>query len=583
MAQSLTKDLHAASAQLDEAVKDLHQLTIDIGQVELANTVSELRNRLHEPFMFVVVGEVKSGKSSFINALLESERDICAVAPDPCTDTIQQILYGEEEHISQINPYLKQIRIPVDVLKDIAIVDTPGTNAIIKQHQEITEEFIPASDLIVFVFEAKNPYRQSAWDFFDYIHEDWHKKIIFILQQADLMNEADLEVNMNGLRKQAKEKGVGDAAVFAVSAKLEQEGKHEESGFGPVRSYIADNITGGQAPYLKLSNNVETALTISEKIKKGLDDRSAQLRADKDFRADVKDTLTEQENRSINHAKLLTESLIAEYDRQTSTTYEELSDGLGFFSLTKRSILSTFSKKPGIKAWLETTAEDLEKNLRDSFDKKLREGVVDIADSIQQMARLIELKIRQSPTILKHDHEIFGGIADRRAAVLKDLQEKFASFMNRTENFVGAEVFKQDTKYAPNVAAGSGIAVIGVVLAAVTKASVLDITGGIMTALGLLFAGVTVSLKRGQILRAYQKEIKQGRGRLNLEIEEKLQSYIHDIRQQIEDNFANFDTMILEEEKQVEKLETRWSEMNIRLGEMYRGLPVQMKNEEVKE
>jgi ribosome biogenesis GTPase A len=574
MAQSITKDLHAASAQLDEAVKDLHQLTIDIGQVDLANTVSELRNRLHEPFMFVVVGEVKSGKSSFINALLESKRDICAVAPDPCTDTIQQIMYGEEEITSQINPFLKQIRIPVEVLKDIAIVDTPGTNAIIQQHQEITEEFIPASDLIVFVFEAKNPYRQSAWDFFDYIHEDWRKKIIFVLQQADLMNEADLEVNMNGVRKQAKEKGIDDPVVFAVSAKLEQEGKQETSGFGAVRNYIADNITGGQAPYLKLSNNVEAALTISEKIKKDLDDRGAQLRADKEFRAEVKSTLTEQENRSINHAKLLTESLIAEYDRQTSVTYEELANGLGFFSLTKRSILSTFSSKPSIKDWLETVAEDLEKNLRDNFDKKLREGVVDIADSIQQMARLIELKIRQSPTILKHDHEIFGDIADRRAAVLKDLQEKFGGFMNRTENFVGGEVFKQDTKYAPNVAAGSGIAVIGVVLAAVTKASVLDITGGIVTALGLLFAGVTVSLKRGQILKDYQKAIGEGRERLNQEIEEKLHSYIRDIRQQIEENFSNFDTMILEEEKQVETLENRWKAMNKRLASMFAGLPI---------
>ncbi|MFK7969278.1 MAG: dynamin family protein [Bacteroidia bacterium] len=567
MVQSLTKDLHAASAQLDEAVKDLHQLTIDIGQVDLAHTVSELRNRLHEPFMFVVVGEVKSGKSSFINALLESKRDICAVAPDPCTDTIQQIMYAEEEATTQINPFLKQIRIPVPILKDIAIVDTPGTNAIIAQHQEITEEFIPASDLIVFVFEAKNPYRQSAWEFFDYIHEDWRKKIIFVLQQADLMDAADLKINMAGVVKQAKDKGIDAPAVFAVSAKQEQAG-NAESGFSQVREYIADNITGGQAPYLKLSNNVETALTISEKIHGGLNDRNAQLKADQAFRSDVKDTLTEQQNRSLNHAKLLTESLLGEYDRQTNVTYEELADGLGFFSLAKRSLLSTFSSKPSVKDWLGEIAENLEKNLRDNFDKKLRDGVVDIADSIQQMARLIELKIRQNPTILKDDHEIFGDIAERRSAVLKELQERFSGFMDRTENFVGEQVFPQDTKFSPNVAAGSGIAVIGVVLAAVTKASVFDITGGVITAVGLAFAGVTVSLKRGQILKAYQSEIGKGRERLTEEISSKLDTYITDIRQQIEDNFAAFDAMLIEEEKQVEALEVRWKEMHARLGAM---------------
>ena len=55
--------------------------------------------------MFVIVGEVKAGKSSFINALLESEKEICKVAASPMTDTIQQIVYGEEESIVEINPY----------------------------------------------------------------------------------------------------------------------------------------------------------------------------------------------------------------------------------------------------------------------------------------------------------------------------------------------------------------------------------------------------------------------------------------------------------------------------------------------
>ena len=94
----------------------------------------------------------------------------------------------------------------------------PGTNTIIDHHQEITERFIPHSDLIVFVFEAKNPYRQSAWSFFDYINSEWRKKVIFILQQSDLMKPDDLIINIEGVKKQAKEKGINDPKVFAVSA-----------------------------------------------------------------------------------------------------------------------------------------------------------------------------------------------------------------------------------------------------------------------------------------------------------------------------------------------------------------------------
>jgi len=63
--------------QIDQIVLELHELTNDIGHGELEKTVSDLRNRINEPFMFVIVGEVKAGKSSFINALLGAEKEIC--------------------------------------------------------------------------------------------------------------------------------------------------------------------------------------------------------------------------------------------------------------------------------------------------------------------------------------------------------------------------------------------------------------------------------------------------------------------------------------------------------------------------
>ena len=108
---------------IDESVKNLHTLTQDIQHKELMETVSELRSRIKDPFMFVVVGEVKAGKSSFINALLGADKEICKVAPMPMTDTIQQIIYGPEEQEVFINPFFKRIFNPSEILKEIAIVD----------------------------------------------------------------------------------------------------------------------------------------------------------------------------------------------------------------------------------------------------------------------------------------------------------------------------------------------------------------------------------------------------------------------------------------------------------------------------
>ena len=68
MTTLINQQLSVFRVQLDELIKELHELTIQINHKELSATVSDLRNRIHDPFMFVIVGEVKSGKSSFVNA-----------------------------------------------------------------------------------------------------------------------------------------------------------------------------------------------------------------------------------------------------------------------------------------------------------------------------------------------------------------------------------------------------------------------------------------------------------------------------------------------------------------------------------
>lgn len=566
--QLLSQNIQTLRAQVDEMVKDLHELTIQINNEELAKTVSDLRNRIHEPFMFVIVGEVKAGKSSFINALLDTGKEVTKVAPQPMTDTIQQIIYGEEEEYLTINPYLKKILLPVDILKEIAIVDTPGTNTIVEHHQEITESFIPASDLIVFVFEAKNPYRQSAWQFFDFIHKDWQRKIIFVLQQKDLMKPDDLKVNIEGVREYAKKKEVASPKIFAVSALQELEGPKEESGFEPLRDFIKQNITGGQAPILKLQNNVQTSLTISGKIREGLDTRRKQYEADIAFRKDIHETLDHQETKSKKQVDILVENLVAGYDRIINKTEDELKSGLSFFSLVRRSIASIFSKKTSIKEWLDGLIEELETQLNTELKNKLNDGVADLADSIQQMAKLIDLKIRSSKTILSNDHDVFSDIAERRNNILRELQDTFANFLQKSENFTDAALFGDKQNISPNLATGSGIAVIGIIIATVTNGIAFDVTGGILTAIGLVFAGVSTRVKRKQIVEGFQVESAKGRLQLKEEVDKNLKTYITNLKGRIDGNFKKFDALLEQEAKQLDVVEQRHQQVEGQLLEV---------------
>lgn len=551
----IDQKLQEQKGELKNVFQRLLEFTNRIGHAESTRILSDLEIRIDEPFMFVIVGEVKAGKSSFINALL-GDPNLCAVAPSPMTDTIQQILYGEVSKTEVINPYFKKVYQPNPILKDIAIVDTPGTNTIISHHQEITERFIPGSDLIVFVFESKNPYRQSAWDFFHFMHEEWHKKIIFILQQKDLMEEADLKINENGVIDFANKKGIKKPVLFSVSAKQELEGYVQQSGFEPLRKYILDQVTGGKAQQQKLVGLCDTSNQITGKLQSGLDIRQQQLDADKEFRQEIQWTLTDHGQKAKHQADILVENLMGAYDKVSRKYEEELSNTLSFFPVLRRSVASIFSKSQSLKSWLEDFTNRLRADFGTGMQDKINDRVLDLAESIQQMAHTIDLQIRGSKTILANDHEIFSAIAQRRQHILRELREAFEQFLNRTENFTTKGLVDTDTSISANVAAGSGVAVVGIILAAVTHGMVFDITGGVLTTLGFLVAGITLGLQRGKVLRQYRKEMDKGRDRLHLELLQELYNYIETLKTRMNEQFKKFDDLIAQETNELKTLKT---------------------------
>ncbi len=559
----LDEDLLQQKEEIADIYNDLHKLTHDVGNETLQETVDNIRSKLSEPFLFVIVGEVKVGKSSFVNALLDTGKMVSAVAPNPCTDTIQQIVYGEQEEEVEINPYLKKIYQPVEILKKISIVDTPGTNTIVEHHQEITESFIPNSDLIVFVFEAKNPYRQSAWDFFNYISQEWRKKIIFVLQQKDLMEPDDLVINTKGVYDLAVEKKIENPNVFPVSAKMELEDK-PDSGFQAMRDYIVDNITGGNSYKLKLQSSLSTAEQIADNVDTAVGTRKAQFEADQEFRKEIDSSLRLQADKSANRVDDLVVSLLNEYDDVTQQTRDEFEEGLGVGTLIKRGFKSMFGSDESLKVWMDDLSKRLEENLKSRFESKMQNGVEDIADSIRQMAKIVELKIKTNETILDVNNEIFGDIAEKRINTLSQLQGNFDEFVGNTENFLAKELFPQTSSIAPDVAMGGGLAVIGAILLGVTHGVVLDVTGGILTGVGLLFASFTILFKKRGILREFDQAIAEGRSRLEREIKEKLKAYIENIKNKLDRNFDPFDNHIEKEMADITAVEGSLSNLRSR-------------------
>jgi hypothetical protein len=301
------------------------------------------------------------------------------------------------------------------------------------------------------------------------------------------------------------------------------------------------------------------------KISTGLEVRQTQLSEDQSFRKEVSETLTQQSKRSKKQVHMLVENMVAGFDRITGKAEKDLGRGLNFFTLVKRSFLSIFTKKESPTGWLTELTEKMETDLKNVLTVKVNEGVVSVADSIQQMAKMIQLKIQSSETILKADQGIFADISEKRVQVMQELQEAFSDFLNRTENFVDESMIPKDSQFTPDLAKGGGLAVIGVVIATVTKGMAFDITGGILSAIGILFAGITVGLKRRKVMGSFAKEVAKGRASLEEDISTKLEKYVDTIEQRIDHNFWNFDAMIQLEKQEMSQLGDKYQAVDQRL------------------
>jgi GTPase SAR1 family protein len=497
-------------------LEDLHRLITAINNPELEGVINDIRTHVTEPFLFVVVGEIKSGKSSFVNALLQA--DICRVDPAPCTDVIQQIVYAPEKTETEINPYLHRVGLPVDILKQIAIVDTPGTNTIIRYHHEITERFIPNSGLVLFVFPAKNPHTYSAWKFLDFIKEEWQKRLVFILQQADLTTEEELRVNTRKVEEYAAEHGIEAPKIFITSAKWEQE-HNPRSGFEEIRVFIRETVTGGRHFYLKLSSVLDSAEQVLRKVYEALKLLLKELELDKLLTGKIEQRLVAGKDNTQKDIHYLVDRLLEQYDRTVEQVKADFEDGFSILTLFKRALRSTFTRNKPIKAWLDGLQTQFEEALITSFEDIAREGAIHFTATLRDLNDSIAEELGNAEN---YRSNIEGRVIDfghKREEVITDIRNKVKE-MAQTD-FKTETLAANPAHMSSQLISGSALTLVGALLL-MTHVTLLDITGGILTGLGILIAGGVLVVKKNKIMSEFNRTLAEARKRLKEELTAKL-------------------------------------------------------------
>ena len=97
--------------------------------------------QLDELFLLVVAGEFNAGKSAFINALMGEP--LLEEGVTPTTQRVTLVKHGEKKSRETQSDAFEVVEAPIEILETLNIVDTPGTNAVQREHEAITREFLP--------------------------------------------------------------------------------------------------------------------------------------------------------------------------------------------------------------------------------------------------------------------------------------------------------------------------------------------------------------------------------------------------------------------------------------------------------
>ncbi|MFQ3631621.1 dynamin family protein [Roseiflexus sp.] len=499
--------LEAIRAALEALRAALKRFGVDVAPND-ARILNDVITNLDELFLLVVAGEYNSGKSSFINALLGAP--VVAEGVTPTTDRITVLRYGDVPSETVRGALLVEHRFPADVVRHMAIVDTPGTNAIIKRHEELTRDFIPRADLVLFVTSASQPFSASERAFLELIR-DWGKKVVIVVNKADLLDEAGLAEVVTFVGTHAEDLFGVRPEIFAISSRLARQARDsndqalwDASRFPAIEQYISNTLDEEQRVRLKLLSPLGVAHRLAERYLVAIEDRLMSLRDDvaaienierqlAQFRSDLTDDFQRHQADIAN--------ILNEFELRGMQFFDDTISISNLFNLARRQqeISDAFAHEivADVPQQIEARLQGLidwmvEKNLR------MWQGVIDYLRrerAVQQRSGLIG--------------EIGGTFEYNRNALIESVAREAEKVVASYDREAEAQALTEEVRaaIASSTLVGAGAVGIGALLVLLLHGALFDVTGVLVAGLLAIGGLYIIPNKRRQIKRQFHQRV----------------------------------------------------------------------------
>ena len=479
--------------------------------------------QLDELFLLVVAGEFNAGKSAFINALMGEP--LLEEGVTPTTQRVTLVKHGEKKSRETQSDAFEIVEAPIEILETLNIVDTPGTNAVKREHEAITREFLPRADMVLFVTSADRPFTESERAFLEGIR-NWGKKVAVVINKIDLlMSSEDIQKVIAFVRDNASKLLGTEVDVFPVSARQAARGKSEgddalvqESRFEALESFVVRTLDDGERVRLKLLNPLGVGSALTEKyaavVAAELDLLKEDLRMLDDIESHL-EVYERDQHRDFAYRLSHIDNALLDFESRGANFFEETLRLSRIFDLINKA------------------------KMKSDFEKKV---VVDLPQAVEKRVEavidwMVESELGQWKAVTAH-------LEERRSAhekrMIGKLQASFVQDRGRLLETVGAaarsaiEGYDRDsessrlaesvrTAVASTALLEVGAVGLGGLIAAIATTTAADITG-ILAASALSIVGLLV-------LPAKRRKAKT---ELNLKVGEVREKLMTSLRKQFE-------------------------------------------------
>ena len=533
-------------------------------------------DQLDELFLIVAVGEFNAGKSALVNAMLGEK--VLTEGVTPTTARVTLVRFGETVGEQVVDDGFAIVTHPLALLKELNIVDSPGTNAINRQHERLTNEFVPHSDLVLFVTSADRPLTESERLFLEKIIA-WGKKIVIVINKSDILEDAQARQEVEAfVRENAANILKSQPEVFSVSARMaqkaalaatdaEREASRSASGITALERYITETLDDNSRLELKLRNPLGVGTHLLEEAK----------------------SRNEAQTREISEDIILASSLEGMLENYRRELAAELSPRLA----DVENILNGFENRG--QEYLDNTMKltrilDLAKpdKIKTEFQAEVQ---ADVAEEIDGKVRgLIDWLVDKDLNVW---YQVAGALERRQAQSQKSLPtganpqtERRRQLIDSVSTTIKAIVNQYDRKreaeqlgdfvqesVTQTALFGVGAVGIGALVATVLTTKALDVTG-IVTAGALAVLGLfVIPYKRKQAKEAFKEKMAELRENLMKTLSATFKRESDSATQRLESNIAPYTTYVQDEKARLQTDKETLDGLQARLEDLSGSIP----------